>query len=89
MRAHHHRNRWGGQLDFMNDTNSLLIEYDLMQVSEAAAREWPNFEGQIRAEPSAPSRRRCLRSAMEGGPGIESRRRNAAATVRGSSCRQR
>ncbi|MCU1531786.1 MAG: hypothetical protein JWO49_1357 [Arthrobacter sp.] len=74
---------WGGQLDFMNDTNSLLIDYDLRQVSEAAAREWPNFAGQIWAEPSVPSLRRCLRSAVEGGPGIESRRRNAAATVRG------
>lgn len=53
--------RWSGNLAFMNDRNSYLIDCDLTAVSEAAWREWPAFRGQRWAEPSVPHLRRLMR----------------------------
>lgn len=73
---------WGGHLDFMNVNNSLLIDYELADVPESAAVEWPFFRGQTWAEPSVASLRKCLRRAYEGGPVIERLRANAALSMR-------
>jgi glycosyltransferase involved in cell wall biosynthesis len=73
---------WGGHLDFMNASNALLIDYELADVPESAAVEWPFFRGQIWAEPSVASVRNCLRQAYQGGPAIDRFRANAAASMR-------
>jgi glycosyltransferase involved in cell wall biosynthesis len=73
---------WGGQRDFMDSTNSLLIDYHLVPVSGQAVAEWPNFKDQLWAEPSVPSLRSCMRRAYEGGPQMERLRGNAVQTVR-------
>ncbi|NKX54699.1 glycosyltransferase family 4 protein [Arthrobacter mobilis] len=73
---------WGGQLDFMDASNSLLVDYELVDVPEEAAAEWPNFQGQRWAEPSAASLRQCLRRAAENGPDLDVLRNKAAATIR-------
>ncbi|WP_208740216.1 glycosyltransferase family 4 protein, partial [Arthrobacter agilis] len=73
---------WGGQCDFMNTSNSLLIDYSLAPVPPAAVHEWPYFHGQIWAEPSVESLRDCMRRAVEGGPTIVGKRQNAADSIR-------
>ncbi len=73
---------WGGQLDFMNFNNALLIDYELAKVPESAAVEWPFFRGQVWAEPSVASVGDCLRRAYQGGPAIERLRANAAVSMR-------
>ncbi len=73
---------WGGQLDFMNASNALLIDCELVPVPDSAALEWPFFRGQVWAEPSVASISHCLRRAYEGGPAIERLRQNAAAAIR-------
>jgi len=40
--------RWSGNLDFMNDSNSLLIDYTLMPVAPGA---YPHWQGQRWADP--------------------------------------
>ncbi len=37
--------RWGGNLDFMNDDNAILLDGSIVPVSEEAAAEWPYFAG--------------------------------------------
>lgn len=44
--------RWSGQLEFMNDENAFLIDYELKEVSKAASRETDWYEGHKWAEPS-------------------------------------
>lgn len=73
---------WGGHLDFMNVNNSLLIDFELVPVPDAAVLEWPFFRGQTWAEPSVDSIGDCLRRAYEGGPVIERLRQNAAVAIR-------
>jgi glycosyltransferase involved in cell wall biosynthesis len=57
--------RWGGQLDYMNDDNSFLIDVKVAEVSEAAAREWPLFKGHRWAEPSVTHLRALMRRVFE------------------------
>ena len=45
--------RWSGQVDFMDDANSWLIDCHLVPVSEEALREVPTFRGHRWAEPHA------------------------------------
>jgi glycosyltransferase involved in cell wall biosynthesis len=73
---------WGGHLDFMNSSNSLLVKSELKDVSPEAVREWPYYQNQRWAEPSLPDLRRCMRRAVNGGPSITEIRRRAAATIK-------
>ncbi|MEX2211573.1 MAG: glycosyltransferase [Gaiellaceae bacterium] len=57
--------RWSGNLHFMNDDNSYLVDCDLVPVSEDAWREWPWFRGQRWAEPSTAHLRTLLRRVVE------------------------
>jgi glycosyltransferase involved in cell wall biosynthesis len=43
--------RWGGNLAFMDDDNSVLIDGKLVPVDPQAAAEWPYFAGQLWFEP--------------------------------------
>jgi len=73
---------WGGQLDFMDAGNSLLVDFELAEVPEAAAREWPEFRGQQWAEPSVDALRRCLRRAVDNGADLTALRTNGQAVIR-------
>ncbi|WP_190273587.1 glycosyltransferase family 4 protein [Crystallibacter crystallopoietes] len=73
---------WGGQLDFMDSSNSLLIDFDLADVPETAVREWPEFRGQQWAEPSVESLRHCLRRAVNNGADLATLRHNAREVIR-------
>ncbi|MFD6265623.1 glycosyltransferase, partial [Micromonospora chalcea] len=57
---------WGGQLDYMDSSNSLLIDATVVPVSTAAAKEWPNFGGHQWAEPSVDHLRALMRRAYSG-----------------------
>jgi glycosyltransferase involved in cell wall biosynthesis len=57
--------RWSGQLDFMNDANSWLVDCDVVPVPEEAAREAPIYRGHYWAEPSVPHLRRLMREVFE------------------------
>lgn len=52
---------WSGNTEFMNARNSWLVDYQLVEVPEAALREVPNFRGHRWAEPSADHLRALMR----------------------------
>ncbi|MHC1745272.1 MAG: glycosyltransferase [Syntrophobacteraceae bacterium] len=56
--------RWSGQLEFMNDSNSLLLDCRIESVSEAAWREVPTFRGHSWAEPSLDHLRLLMRHVV-------------------------
>lgn len=65
---------WGGQMDFLNENNSFLIDYKLkypgisMNSEEAIAlvyREWFEEEGQLWAEPDIRDLKKTMRYAYE------------------------
>ncbi|MFD1265964.1 glycosyltransferase [Paenibacillus motobuensis] len=66
--------RWGGQMDFLNEKNSFLIDYKLkypgisMNSEQAIAliyREWFEEEGQLWAEPDIRDLKKTMRYAYE------------------------
>ncbi|RMF59067.1 MAG: glycosyltransferase, partial [Calditrichaeota bacterium] len=57
--------RWSGQLEFMNDENSLLVDCDLVPVSPDAVAEVPSFAGQKWAQPSLEHLGERMRYALE------------------------
>lgn len=56
--------RWSGNLDYMTDDNSYLIECRTVEVDEAAWREWPIFRGHRWAEPSLEHLRHLMRRVV-------------------------
>jgi glycosyltransferase involved in cell wall biosynthesis len=56
---------WSGNTEFMNDENSYLLDYELVEVSEPAWREFPFFRGQRWAEPSHEHLRTLMRQVVE------------------------
>lgn len=54
--------RYSGNLDFMDDTNSLLVDYALVPVG---AGEYPHWEGQVWAEPDVEQAARFMRQLLE------------------------
>ena len=57
---------WGGNLSFMDGTNSLLLDYNIVSTSSRARREWPYFGAQEWAEPSCNHLRSLMRSVRNG-----------------------
>lgn len=53
--------KWGGHLDFMNDSNSFLIDCTVEKVSREGVIEVPNYKGLNWANPSTKSLRELLR----------------------------
>jgi len=53
--------RWSGNLEFMNDDNSFLIDCCLTDVPEEALREVPHFRGHRWAEPSVDHLKKLMR----------------------------
>lgn len=58
--------RWSGNLAFMNEGNSFLIDGEVRPVSSEAVREWPYFHGHNWFEPSVSDLRRIMRSMVDG-----------------------
>lgn len=57
--------RWSGNLEFMSDANSYLVDARLVDVPESASREVPAYGGQRWAEPSVEQLRAQLRRVLE------------------------
>jgi glycosyltransferase involved in cell wall biosynthesis len=74
--------RWSGQVDFMDDQNSWLIDYDLVPVSEQAALELPTFRGHRWAEPRAEHLRKLLLEARESPELLAAKGRKAEVDIR-------
>ena len=55
---------WSGQTAFLNEENSLLLDYTLVEVSETAAIETPTYRGHFWAEPSVGHLRQLMRRAF-------------------------
>ncbi|WP_160160024.1 glycosyltransferase family 4 protein [Streptomyces sp. NBC_00080] len=56
--------RWGGNLEFMNDGNSVLVDGTLTPVLGRAAEEWPYFTGHRWWEVSVDELRRAMRRTV-------------------------
>jgi glycosyltransferase involved in cell wall biosynthesis/SAM-dependent methyltransferase len=56
---------WSGQTAFMNAENSLVLDYTLVDVPEAAWRETPTYRGHRWAQPSLSHLRALMRQAFE------------------------
>jgi glycosyltransferase involved in cell wall biosynthesis len=74
--------RWSGQVDFMNDANSWLVDCDLVPVPEEALREVPAFRGHRWAEPRASHLRRLMIEARESPEAVAAKGRRAESDVR-------
>jgi glycosyltransferase involved in cell wall biosynthesis len=70
--------RWSGNLDFMTDCNSYLIDCSIEIVSPMAARELPHYSQQYWAQPSVAHLRELMRTVFE---------EREQATIRGSDAR--
>jgi len=57
--------RWSGNLDFMNDDNSYLVDCDVIDVPPAGLRETPDYRGHRWAEPDPQGLRRAMRAVFE------------------------
>jgi glycosyltransferase involved in cell wall biosynthesis len=57
--------RWGGNLDFMTDDNSYLVDCKVVDVPEPALKEIPDYRGHRWAEPDVKDLRRALRAVFE------------------------
>ncbi len=57
--------RWSGQLDYMNDNNSYLIDCDIVDVPPSAWREVPLWRGHKWAQPSVAHTRKLMREVYE------------------------
>lgn len=58
--------RWSGQLEFMNDNNSYLIDCTIMDVNKEACLENPRFSGHRWAEPSLLHLKALMRKIVSG-----------------------
>lgn len=56
---------WSGQTAFLTGENSLLLDYEVVDVPEFAWRETPTYRGHRWAEPSLPHLKQLLRRAFE------------------------
>jgi glycosyltransferase involved in cell wall biosynthesis len=74
--------RWSGQLDFMDDANSWLIDCQLVPVSEAALKEVPTFRGHRWAEPDASHLAKLMREARESPAAVAAKGARAATDAR-------
>ncbi len=68
--------RYSGNLEFMNDQNSLLVDYTLIPVAEG---EYPDFEGQVWADASVSHAADQMRSVFLDPPRAEQLGRAGAA----------
>jgi len=57
--------RWSGNLEFMNDRNSYLIDCSIVNVSKEAVKEVSYFEGHKWAEPSVEHLKKTMRFIFE------------------------
>lgn len=57
--------RWSGNLEFMNDSNSYLIDCEIVEVPEQAWREVPLWRGHKWAQPSLEHTRELMRYVYE------------------------
>ncbi len=57
--------RWGGHLDFMNDSNSYLIDCDIVNIPREGTYEISSFKNKKWANPSVSHLRRLLRRIYE------------------------
>jgi glycosyltransferase involved in cell wall biosynthesis len=74
--------RWGGQLDFMNENNSFLIDCTEVRVSDIDIAEQPLYAGQTWAEPSIEQLRSAMRTVVRDRDRATTTGRIAAADVR-------
>jgi glycosyltransferase involved in cell wall biosynthesis len=74
--------RWGGNLEFMTEENSYLVECELADVSEAAWQERPLLRGHRWAEPSVEHLRSVMRRVFERRDEAEEKGRRARDHVR-------
>lgn len=65
--------RWGGNLSFMNDGNSVLIDGEVVPVTPEAADEWPYFRGQLWFEPNSERLQSAMRYVATGQADARSR----------------
>ena len=56
---------WGGNTEFMDASNSWLVESDLVPVDGKALREVPQFRGHRWAEPRLAHLRECMREVVD------------------------
>ncbi len=71
--------RYSAPLDFMNDENSYLIDYDLIPIAQSVG---PYLKGSVWADPSVEHLQHLLRTVLEDKPGRERKGQAAAATIR-------
>lgn len=57
--------RWSGNTEFMNDGNSFLIDFEIVDVPEKGWKEVPTYKGHRWAEPSVPHLRSLMRHVYE------------------------
>ena len=57
--------RCGGNVDFMNERNSYLVDTEMVDVPEAGVREIPDFAGHRWAEPDVGGLRAAMRRVFE------------------------
>jgi glycosyltransferase involved in cell wall biosynthesis/Tfp pilus assembly protein PilF len=57
--------RWSGNLEFMHDGNSLLLDAEVVDVPEAGYTEVPGYQGHQWAEPSVQQLRNMMRKLYE------------------------
>ncbi len=57
--------KWSGNLEYMNDSNSYLIDCNVVDVPEFAWKEIPTFKGHKWAEPSKEHLRKLMRHVTE------------------------
>jgi len=57
--------RWSGNTEFMNDENSFLIDFEMVDVPEAGWKEVPTYKGHQWAEPSVFHLRSLMRDVYE------------------------
>ncbi len=66
---------WSGNTEFMNDTNSFLINNRLVDVPEEAWREIPRYRGHRWAEPSEEHLRQLMRQVYRNGEEVREKSR--------------
>jgi glycosyltransferase involved in cell wall biosynthesis len=58
--------KWSGNLTFMDNSNSFLVDGEVKPVSSHAVQEWPYFRGHNWFEPSIAGLRQTMRSLVNG-----------------------
>ncbi|HWB23153.1 MAG TPA: glycosyltransferase [Gaiellaceae bacterium] len=74
--------RWSGNVDFMNDGNSWLVDGTVVPVREGAqAHAWPFYKGQSWFEADRDALSATLREVAAGGPDVAARAGSARAEL--------